>query len=349
MNNPMKKNYFSLSLLLMTLTLASCEINLPSYPSVSSDLSLSSFIEGSTSQSDSDAVSSSIDITFSTSSSSSDPFSSESSSSSTTTTSNPTSIVSSSSPTITSSNSPSTSSSSNVTIPSNAPNYYNGINPALTGTTLKSALQSLIGSNYTVNYDWSRYLFADESLTDSNAVITIYPKVNYPKENRVGSSQPPGYWNREHTYPQSKIGTTARSDTHHIFADDHSTNSQRGDKRFNVVAHTESNRVKDSLNRATNNFQTSTFFEPNDIAKGEVARATLYLNTLYGYSLDGNFASNELAVLWSLQYPVDDWSMRRNNRVYEVQGNRNPYIDNPSWICAVYGQTSAATQQVCTA
>jgi endonuclease I len=184
-------------------------------------------------------------------------------------------------------------------------------------------------------------------------VITIYPKVNYPKQNQVGSNQPPGYWNREHTYPQSKISTTAKSDTHHIFADDHFTNTQRGSRRFGDVENTEANRVKDSLNRPTNNYQTipyqdsSGYFEPNDQAKGEVARATLYLNTLYGLSLDGNFETAELAVLWALNHPVDDWSQRRNNRVYDVQGNRNPYIDRPEWICAVYGTTSNATRQAC--
>jgi endonuclease I len=268
-----------------------------------------------------------------TSSTSSSTLPSTSSSSSSTTTSVPSS----------------SSQSSTLTVSSNAPNYYSALSPSLTGQALKEALDILISSNVSVNYDWSRFTFVDQSLTDSSAVITIYPKQNYPKANQVGSSQSPGYWNREHTYPQSKIGGNALSDTHHLFADDHYTNSQRGNKKFGDVANTEANRVKDSLNRLTNNYQTSTYFEPNDEAKGEVARATLYLNTLYGYSIDGNFQSTELAILWALQYPVNDWAMTRNNRIYTAQGNRNPYIDHPQWICSVYGQTSPSTIQACSA
>ena len=270
----------------------------------------------------------------SSSNSSSEPSSSSESSSSS---SSPSSTASS----LTSSTSPS------VSVPTNAPTYYNSISPSLTGESLKNALDVLISSNVSVNYDWSRFLIVDQSLTNTNAVLTIYPKANYPKGNQVGGTQPAGYWNREHTYPQSKISGAATSDTHHIFADDHKTNSQRGNKPFGDIANTEANRVYDSLDRPTLNYQTSTYFEPNDEAKGEVARATLYLNTLYGYAIENNFQSKELAVLWAIQYPVTDWSMTRNNRIYTTQGNRNPYIDYPQWICDVYGQTSTATMEAC--
>lgn len=270
----------------------------------------------------------------SSSSSSEASSSSESSSSSSSSSSSPSSSTSS-------------SSTSGVSVPTNAPSYYNSISPSLTGDSLKNALDVLISANVSVSYDWSRFLIVDQSLTDSNSVFTIYPKVNYPKANQVGGSQPPGYWNREHTYPQSKISGAATSDTHHIFADDHKTNSQRGNKPFADIANTEVNRVYDSLDRPTLNYQTSSYFEPNDEAKGEVARATLYLNTLYGYAIENNFQSKELAVLWAIQYPVTDWSMTRNNRIYSAQGNRNPYIDHPQWICDVYGQTSTATMEAC--
>jgi endonuclease I len=229
----------------------------------------------------------------------------------------------------------------------NAPTYYQSISPSLTGDSLKQALDVLISSNVSVKYDWSRFLIVDQSLTDTNAVLTIYPNVNYPKANQVGGSQPPGYWNREHTYPQSKISGAATSDTHHIFADDHKTNSQRGNKPFGDVENSNANRVYDSLERLTPNYQTSSYFEPHDQAKGDVARATLYLNTLYGYAIENNFQSKELAILWAIQYPVTDWSRTRNNRIYTEQGNRNPYIDHPEWICEVYGQTSINTINAC--
>lgn len=239
-----------------------------------------------------------------------------------------------------------TSSQSNITLATNAPAYYNGISPSLSGEALKNALDLLISSNVSVGYDWSRFESADESLTETNKVITIYPRRNYLKTAHVSGNQG-ATWNREHTYPQSKISGAAVNDNHHIFADDWKTNGARSNYRFGFVSPTENNRVKDSSGLNTDNFEGGGFFLPNDTAKGEVARATLYMNTYYGYTLEGNFQTSELAVLWALQYPPTNRDMQRNNRVYTNQGNRNPYVDHASYICLVYGMTSIATRQAC--
>lgn len=238
------------------------------------------------------------------------------------------------------------SSQSNITLATNAPAYYNGISPSLSGEALKNALDLLISSNVRVGYDWWRFESADESLAETNKVITIYPRRNYLKTAHV-SGNASAHWNREHTYPQSKISGTAVNDNHHIFADDWKTNGARSNYRFGIVSPTDANRVKDSSGFNTDNFEAAGFFLPNDTAKGEVARATLYMNTLYGYTLEGNFQTSELAVLWALQYPPTNRDMQRNNRVYTNQGNRNPYVDHASYICLVYGMTSVTTRQVC--
>lgn len=273
--------------------------------------------------------------------------STQTTSSSDTTTSSQTSSTSSAS-TIPSSSETSSASSSQptTTVVSNAPQYYQSISPSLTGNALKDALDTLISSNINVSYDWSRFEYIDQHPEDATRVLTIYPKRGYLKSAHVNGNTP-DHWNREHTYPQSKIGGNALSDNHHIFADDWKTNGERGNDKFGDVANTTSNLVYDSSNRPTENYSAGGLFEPNDEAKGEVARATLYMNTLYGYSLENNFETAELAVLWALDYPVNDWAMTRNNRVYDKQGNRNPYIDHPEWICAVYGTTSTQTRQAC--
>ncbi len=40
---------------------------------------------------------------------------------------------------------------------------------------------------------------------------------------------------------------------------------------------------------------------------------------------------------WHIQDPVDSFESRRNNRIYEWQQNRNPFIDNPQWAQSIYG------------
>ena len=265
------------------------------------------------------------------------------------------SSISSSSPMVSSSSSqlpsssvtPSSSQlSSQFTIASNAPSYYQNIDNSLTGVALKNSLDLLISTNVSVGYDWSRFESADESFTEKNKVLTIYPRRNYLKTAHVSGNQG-GTWNREHTYPQSKISGAAVNDNHHIFADDWKTNGARSNYKFGIVTKTDSTRVRDSSNLVTDNYVAGGFFEPNDAAKGEVARATLYMNTYYGYTLDGNFQTAEMAILWALNYPATDRDMQRNNRVYTNQGNRNPYVDSAALICRVYGMTSLATQQVC--
>lgn len=232
------------------------------------------------------------------------------------------------------------------TIASNAPAYYQNIDPNLTGQALKNALDLLISANVKVSYDWFRFESADESFTEKNKVLTIYPRRNYLKTAHVSGNQG-GTWNREHTYPQSKISGAAVNDNHHIFADDWKTNNIRSNFKFGIVTKTESTRVRDSNNLITDNYVAGGFFEPNDNAKGEVARATLYMDTYYGYAIDGNFQTTEMAILWALNYPATDRDMQRNNRVYTNQGNRNPYVDSSDFICRVYGMTSLATKQVC--
>jgi endonuclease I len=40
---------------------------------------------------------------------------------------------------------------------------------------------------------------------------------------------------------------------------------------------------------------------------------------------------------WHIQDLVDSFETRRNNRIYERQQNRNPFIDNPQRAQSIYG------------
>lgn len=101
--------------------------------------------------------------------------------------------------------------------------------------------------------------------------------------------------------------------------------------------------------------------------KGDVARAMLYLDVRYEGGLHGGTGASEpdlrltdnttlitqsatgsneaiaymgkLSALlqWHAADPVDSKEIARNNAVYSYQGNRNPFIDNPSWVDCIYG------------
>ena len=106
--------------------------------------------------------------------------------------------------------------------------------------------------------------------------------------------------------------------------------------------------------------------------KGDVARAMFYMDLRYeggshggtGFSepdlrltddenlIDqSNTGSNEsvaymgmLSVLlqWHIEDPVDARELYRNEIVYGFQGNRNPFIDNPTWAQCIYQGTNCS-------
>lgn len=70
-------------------------------------------------------------------------------------------------------------------------------------------------------------------------------------------------------------------------------------------------------------------FEPPDHAKGDVARAMLYMHTEHGVPLVGTL---EMYQRWNRMDPPDDIEHMRNERIAAIQGNRNPYIDAPEQV-----------------
>lgn len=58
---------------------------------------------------------------------------------------------------------------------------------------------------------------------------------------------------------------------------------------------------------------------------------------------DANIGKLCTLVEWSQLDPVDNFEMRRNHRIQEWQGNRNPFIDNPNWVLSLWGDFCAVT------
>lgn len=105
-----------------------------------------------------------------------------------------------------------------------------------------------------------------------------------------------------------------------------------------------------------------TVFEPIDEFKGDVARSFFYFATRYETQMDAFFtaASNStstpeviamfdgsenkvfsntflnILITWHLNDPVSQKEIDFNNAIYEFQGNRNPFIDNPGYVCQIW-------------
>lgn len=139
--------------------------------------------------------------------------------------------------------------------------------------------------------------------------------------------------NTEHVWPQSRFNTKfsnglQKADLHILFPEKSPVNSIRGNYPFGEVIH--------PINEPCANVALGTskenerVFEPVVEVKGDVARATFYYVTRYKVKLD----KNQEAYLryWHQVDPVDNHERVRNERIFEVQKNRNPFVDMPELV-----------------
>jgi endonuclease I len=206
------------------------------------------------------------------------------------------------------------------------------------GQALLGTLADVVSKHKDLGYDRARDLmFQDVDDTDGDNVVecdytgkTLSNIVGKDSAYKGGKG-----FNAEHTWPQSKGATgAAKADLHHLFPTDCNANSRRGSFPFGEVA---SVKWEEGGSKFGTNAKGQTVFEPRDDQKGNTARAILYFYMVYGQRADlGNFRMEE-AVLktWHAQDAVTDVDRARNDAVYKVQGNRNPFVDRPEFVKAI--------------
>ena len=68
--------------------------------------------------------------------------------------------------------------------------------------------------------------------------------------------------------------------------------------------------------------------EPRTLAKGNIARAIFYMHTRYNLPIKKE--TLDILKKWNHEDPPSRQEQIRNSKIELIQGNRNPYIDNPS-------------------
>jgi len=255
-----------------------------------------------------------------------------------------------------------------------ASTYYDTITTQ-TGYALKTALYNLINNQTPQGYGalWTFYqnYSLDTYFENDGSILDIYSEnptasdsYNFTKvTDQCGTYKSEGgCYNREHSFPRSWFGGAnepMNSDVHFIFATDGYVNSKRSSYPYGEVASatfTSNNGSKLGSATAALGYN-GTVFEPIDEFKGDLARAYFYVATRYEnvigswqnnttYSdavLDGTsnhvFEQWQLNMLlrWSANDPVSQKEIDRNNNAFIHQGNRNPFIDHPEYIDAIWG------------
>jgi endonuclease I len=256
-------------------------------------------------------------------------------------------------------------------IPTAPANYYSTATGS--ATALKTALHSKISGHTVQSYTpgvWNAFYTTDVQPNGkvwdiySTRFDTVSPyefALGTDQDNGTGGTSEGQKYNREHSFPQSYFANASPmvSDIHHIFATDKRVNAQRGDLPYGIVASpnwTSLNGSKRGIN--TSGTYTGDVFEPVDEYKGDVARAYFYLATRYE-NVIGSWSANtpesdaillanntatvfepwflNILIGWHNSDPVSDKEIKRNNAIYAIQDNRNPFIDSPQFVRKIWG------------
>ena len=230
--------------------------------------------------------------------------------------------------------------------------YYDSARD-LCGEELRQKLYSIISSHTTLGYSelWTAYRQTD--LNDNGKIWDIYSNCNFT----LGTDQCGNYnrecdcYNREHTVPQSWFGdaTPMKTDLFHVYPTDGWVNNKRGNLPLGKVSnptYTSGNGSK--IGPCSASGYSGTVFEPIDEYKGDLARTYFYMSVCYknknlGQTSESMFEGSELKP-WALQMllqwhyndPVSQKEIDRNNAVYALQHNRNPFIDCPYFAEAIW-------------
>lgn len=248
--------------------------------------------------------------------------------------------------------------------PNGSGTYYQNAN-GQKGQALKTALSKIISTgtkDLGYNGLWTAYETTD--LRPDGTIWDIYSNITKynPQKDRAGNYSKEGdVYNREHTTPQSwfKQASPMKSDLFQVFPSDGYVNNRRG----NVpLGETKGEKYQSAngfskLGKSTTPGYNGTVFEPADEYKGDLARAYFYMATRYENQLGswsgGVYAQSsypglakwalDMFIRWADKDPVSKKEVDRNNAVYKLQLNRNPYVDYPGLEQYVWGtQTNTA-------
>lgn len=241
--------------------------------------------------------------------------------------------------------------------------YYNGIT-ATSGKALQSQLHSLINPHTNVGYDGLFEVYKDSDTRCDGTIWDMYGDFGFTDaEKNKNYSNPGDGWNREHSVPKSWWGggkNEMYADAFHLVPTDGMINNWRSNYCFGEVGSIKkeykfNNYVSGVSKLGSSNFSgySGTVFEPADCYKGDFARNYFYFATCYpgkitsgeGTAMFNNDAENgyltnyakQLLLKWSDSDPVSYKEVERNEGVYKHQKNRNPFIDHPEYIHAIWG------------
>ena len=235
--------------------------------------------------------------------------------------------------------------------------YYNSLK-GLKDAELKTAVSKLV-RNFTISGNYSTIY--------SNLRTTFQKTDLYPNSKRWWDMYSDEIFyapsfnglNREHSFPKSwwnhdnNNPIPAYIDLNHLYPSEIKANSAKLHYPLGEVSGTpdfDNGVSKVGYPVAGQGGGAKFVFEPADEYKGDFARTYFYMATTYQdvtwkytYMVSSNTYptlntwSINLLLKWHRQDPVSEKETLRNDAVYSVQNNRNPFIDHPELAEYIWG------------
>ena len=242
--------------------------------------------------------------------------------------------------------------------------YYNNVEGKKNADNILNALCSIIDDHTVIAYSglepyYEQTDFYNDTLWDMYSTCTFYMSHANVPQSAVCDG-----WNKEHVCCQSWLGSGPMvSDLFNVYPTDARINNLRSNYPFGVVG-TNNGFSKDPDHHGLGKLGTSTTsgigtcYEPDDQYKGDFARTFMYMVARYrNNSLNAgngakmfsssptNFTAYSLSFLldWHRQDPVSQKEIDRNQAVYGIQHNRNPFIDYPELAEYIWGNKIGQT------
>ncbi len=248
--------------------------------------------------------------------------------------------------------------------------YYDGTD-GLSGLQLKIALHNIIDDHISVSYSSIHGHFENTDQKPNGKVWDMYSDIpggeppyeyDFIPEDQCGQYDEEGdCYNKEHSWPSSWFNGNMpmKSDLFHVYPTDGYVNSHRGNLPYGEVGNIDWISMNGSK-KGDCNFPgySGTVFEPIAEYKGDFARSYFYMSVRY-YNEDNGWIENgmvdgaelktwavNLLSEWHLNDPVSEKELDRNEAVYTIQENRNPFIDIPEFAGLVWGFTAVEDEMI---
>ena len=229
----------------------------------------------------------------------------------------------------------------------NIGSYYSGISSG--ATTFADDLNTLINPHTQITY----FMYKQTMMNDFEIRDTTngqsYVTCVYSGEKKVFDD--PFDWtatgySREHTFAHSWMPTwPANSPEQPEYTDQHNlypanlaeANTPRSNLPLgDIVGTPVFSYLEGAVGQDANNQMV---YEPRDAQKGNAARAIMYMAIAYDFPLTGDLNSDkqdqDVLKAWHFGDLPDNYEIARNEYIFDLQGNRNPFIDSVHYVCFI--------------